>query len=163
MMMAAPSIPKNYRCALLLTERVAARPISSPVCRAISLSKADGMIGETIFSKPAQNRDLPAFSIGAAIWRIMDWDALKVPRKPPNGTAKPPRRAIQLDSSITVSTCCAGMAWHGVARDPIRGCQYVDRAASAGLDVAIELQDAAYDPAAVTPDADEWKYQKRLF
>jgi len=54
-------------------------------------------------------------------------------------------------------------AWHGVARDPIRGCQYVDRAASAGLDVAIELQDAAYDPAAVTPDADEWKYQKRLF
>jgi len=50
-----------------------------------------------------------------------------------------------------------------VTRDPIRGCQYVDRAASAGLDVAIELQDAAYDPAAVTPDADEWKYQKRLF
>ena len=52
---------------------------------------------------------------------------------------------------------------HGVARDPIRGRQYVDRAASAGLDVARELQDAAYDPAAVTPDADEWKYEKRVF
>lgn len=52
---------------------------------------------------------------------------------------------------------------HGVARDPIRGRQFVDRAASAGLDVARELQEAAYDPNAVTPDADEWKYEKRLY
>lgn len=52
---------------------------------------------------------------------------------------------------------------HGVAHDPIRGRQFVDRAAKAGLDVAIELQEGAYDPAVVTPDADEWKYEKRLF
>jgi TPR repeat protein len=52
---------------------------------------------------------------------------------------------------------------HGVPTDPIRGRQFIDRAASAGLDVAVELQEAAYDPAAVTPDADEWKYEKPLF
>jgi len=52
---------------------------------------------------------------------------------------------------------------HGVPRDPILGRKFVDRAATAGLDVARELQDAAYDPAAVTPDADEWKYEKRVF
>lgn len=52
---------------------------------------------------------------------------------------------------------------HGVASDPIRGRQFIDRAASAGLDVARDLQDAAYDPAAVTPDSDEWKYEKPLF
>ena len=48
---------------------------------------------------------------------------------------------------------------HGIARDPIRGRQWIDRAASAGLDDAIRLRDAGYDPAEVTPDADDWKYE----
>lgn len=47
---------------------------------------------------------------------------------------------------------------HGVARDPIRGRQWVDRAAAVGLDTARDLQAAGYDPDAVTPDADNWKY-----
>lgn len=47
---------------------------------------------------------------------------------------------------------------HGIARDPIRGRQWIDRAAEAGLDVAIELRDSGYDPEVATPDADRWKY-----
>ena len=52
---------------------------------------------------------------------------------------------------------------HGVAHDPIRGRQFVDRAARSGLDTAVALQESGYDPAAVTPDADEWKYEKPIF
>lgn len=48
---------------------------------------------------------------------------------------------------------------HGVARDPIRGRQWVDKAAAAGLSDAIRLQGAGYDPGEVTPDADDWKYE----
>lgn len=51
---------------------------------------------------------------------------------------------------------------HGVPRDAELGRRYVDQAAEAGLPVARSLQDEGYDPAAVTPDADDWKYQ-RLF
>lgn len=47
---------------------------------------------------------------------------------------------------------------HGIARDPILGRKWVDKAAAAGLDVAIELQSSGYDPDVVTPDADNWKY-----
>ena len=48
---------------------------------------------------------------------------------------------------------------HGVARDPIEGRRWIDRAAKAGLPMAKELQAGGYDPDAVTPDADAWKYE----
>ncbi|AUC55600.1 hypothetical protein CDO87_21645 [Sagittula sp. P11] len=47
---------------------------------------------------------------------------------------------------------------HGVARDEARGRAMVDMAAAQGLDVAQRLAAADYDPAEVTPDADDWKY-----
>ena len=47
---------------------------------------------------------------------------------------------------------------HGVAQDIPRGRALVDQAASTGLQIAERLQAADYDPLAVTPDADEWKY-----
>ena len=47
---------------------------------------------------------------------------------------------------------------HGVVRDEALGRQLVDEAAATGLQIAVRLQEADYDPAAVTPDADEWKY-----
>lgn len=47
----------------------------------------------------------------------------------------------------------------GVAPDPEAGRRYVDEAARDGLGTAKQLQDADYDPRAVTPDADEWRYQ----
>ena len=48
---------------------------------------------------------------------------------------------------------------HGVARDPIRGRRWVDRAAAAGIEDAQRLQAAGYDADEVTPDADAWKYE----
>jgi len=47
---------------------------------------------------------------------------------------------------------------HGIARDEALGRQFVDEAATDGLAVAQALRGADYDPDAVTPDADEWKY-----
>jgi uncharacterized protein len=47
---------------------------------------------------------------------------------------------------------------HGVARDEARGRALVDMAAAQGLDGAQRLAAADYDPAEVTPDADDWKY-----
>ena len=47
---------------------------------------------------------------------------------------------------------------HGVPKDETLGRHYVDQAAKDGLAVAKRLQAAGYDPAEVTPDADEWKY-----
>ena len=47
---------------------------------------------------------------------------------------------------------------HGVAQDEATGRALVDRAAEAGSEMARALQAADYDPRAVTPDADEWRY-----
>ncbi len=47
---------------------------------------------------------------------------------------------------------------HGVAQDAARGRTLVDEAAADGLEIARRLQRANYDPAEVTPDADDWKY-----
>lgn len=47
---------------------------------------------------------------------------------------------------------------HGVARDEARGRELVDLAAERGNQTAQRLRAANYDPAEVTPDADEWKY-----
>lgn len=48
---------------------------------------------------------------------------------------------------------------HGIGFDAEAGRQMIDRAARAGLPVARRLQGAGYDPRAVTPDADEGRYQ----
>lgn len=49
---------------------------------------------------------------------------------------------------------------YGVAADPDMGRQYIDRAAEQGLDIADRLRANDYDWQAVTPDADEWKYNR---
>lgn len=48
---------------------------------------------------------------------------------------------------------------HGVAADAVRGRHLIDEAARDGLGAAADLKAAGYDPRAVTPDADEWRYQ----
>lgn len=48
---------------------------------------------------------------------------------------------------------------HGVGYDRDAGRALIDEAARDGLEVARRLQGAGYDPAEVTPDADEWRYQ----
>lgn len=47
---------------------------------------------------------------------------------------------------------------HGTARDEVAGRAMVDEAARDGLEIARRLQAADYDPEAVTPDADRWRY-----
>lgn len=47
---------------------------------------------------------------------------------------------------------------HGVPRDIAAGRALVDEAAGEGLEIARRMQEAGYDPEAVTPDADRWKY-----
>ena len=51
----------------------------------------------------------------------------------------------------------------GVAIDEHLGRAYIDSAAEAGLPAARRLQSADYDLDEVTPDADNWKYEKRLY
>jgi TPR repeat protein len=55
------------------------------------------------------------------------------------------------------------MRGRGVPLDEAAGRALVDRAAQAGLPVAKRLQAAGYDLDEVTPDADNWKYDKRLY
>ncbi|MFD1342093.1 tetratricopeptide repeat protein [Litorisediminicola beolgyonensis] len=50
------------------------------------------------------------------------------------------------------------MRGHGIGRDEAAGRAMVDRAADAGLDIALRLQRADYNLDEVTPDADNWRY-----
>lgn len=84
-----------------------------------------------------------------------------------NGTADPAaaaewdRRAAAAGDPVgKFNLGMALLRGHGVAPDRARGRKLVDEAASDGLEIARRLQDAEYDPAAVTPDADEWTYQR---
>ena len=52
---------------------------------------------------------------------------------------------------------------HGVARNDELGRQYIDKAAQAGIRDAIDVQNSGYDWNAATPDADNWRYEKRVF
>ncbi|MBL1407007.1 MAG: sel1 repeat family protein [Rhizobiales bacterium] len=52
---------------------------------------------------------------------------------------------------------------HGVELNKELGKAYIDDAAEYGLKDAIEVQKSDYDYNVVTPDADNWKYEKRIF
>ncbi len=52
---------------------------------------------------------------------------------------------------------------YGVEQNDVLGRAYVDRAAKQGVKAAKQLQAGDYDPEVVTPDADSWKFEKRLY
>ena len=52
---------------------------------------------------------------------------------------------------------------YGVKEDRTLGKKYIDRAAKAGVKDAVTVQNSDYDYHVVTPDADNWKYDKRLY
>ncbi|MDJ0614552.1 MAG: sel1 repeat family protein [Rhizobiaceae bacterium] len=52
---------------------------------------------------------------------------------------------------------------YGVEQNEALGKALIDRAARNGVKAAKQLQDAEYDYRAVTPDADEWKFEKKLY
>lgn len=49
---------------------------------------------------------------------------------------------------------------YGVGQDLDLGRTYIDRAAEQGFEAASELRQNGYDWKAVTPDSDEWKFQR---
>lgn len=49
---------------------------------------------------------------------------------------------------------------YGVDQNTDLGKSYIDRSAEQGLNVARDLKENGYDWRAVTPDADEWKFQR---
>lgn len=52
---------------------------------------------------------------------------------------------------------------YGVEKNEALGRTFIDRAAKNGVRAAQQLKDAEYDYKSVTPDADEWKFEKRLY
>ena len=52
---------------------------------------------------------------------------------------------------------------HGVKQNEAMAKQFIDRAAKAGVKEAIAVQKSGYDWNVVTPDADNWRYEKRVF
>ena len=77
----------------------------------------------------------------------------------PDAAAEWDRRAAEAGDPVgKFNYGLALIRGHGVARDGEAGRRLVDEAAAEGLEIAQRLQGAGYDPDAVTPDADEWKY-----
>ncbi len=77
----------------------------------------------------------------------------------PDAAAEWDRRAAELGDPVGKFNFGLDLLrGHGVARDEELGRRLVDEAADYGLVIARRLQAADYDPDAVTPDADEWKY-----
>jgi len=77
----------------------------------------------------------------------------------PDAAAEWDRRAAEAGDPVgKFNHGLALLRGHGVARDAARGRALVDEAARDGLDIARQLQAEGYDPEAVTPDADRWKY-----
>lgn len=52
---------------------------------------------------------------------------------------------------------------HGVEHDPVLAKKFIDKAARAGVPEAVDVQKSGYDWNAATPDADNWRYEKRLY
>ncbi len=52
---------------------------------------------------------------------------------------------------------------HGVEQNEDLAKKFIDRAAKAGVKDAIAVQKSGYDWNVATPDADNWRYEKRVF
>lgn len=97
---------------------------------------------------------------GAMTWMgQMDENGLGGPRDPARAAEWDRRAAEAGDPVGQFNRGLDLLRGHGVAADPKAGRRLIDRAAEAGLGSARALQQAGYDPRAVTPDADEWRYQ----
>ncbi len=102
---------------------------------------------------------------GAMTWMgQLDDNGLAIDGENPDGAADWDRRAAEAGDPVGMFNYGLDlMRGRGVAQDEAAGRALVDRAAEAGLPVARRLQGAGYDLDEVTPDSDNWKYEKRLF
>lgn len=74
----------------------------------------------------------------------------------PEAAAEWDRRAAEAGDPIgKFNYGLAMIRGHGTRRDVAAGRRLVDEAADAGLDIALRMRAAGYDPAEATPDADE--------
>lgn len=102
---------------------------------------------------------------GAMTWMAqLDDNGLGAPDEDPARAANWDRMAAEAGDPVGQFNYGLDlMRGRGVAQDHAAGRALVDRAAAAGLPVAQRLQAAGYDLDEVTPDADDWKYEKRLY
>jgi hypothetical protein len=102
---------------------------------------------------------------GAMTWMgQLDDNGLGIGRENPEGAANWDRLAAEAGDPVGMFNYGLDlMRGRGVAADEDAGRAMVDQAARAGLPVARRLQAAGYDLDEVTPDADDWKYDKRLY
>jgi TPR repeat protein len=94
----------------------------------------------------------------------MDDNGLGTPDENPEAAADWDRMAAEAGDPVGMFNYGLDlMRGRGVPTDDVAGRRLVDQAADAGLPVAKRLQAAGYDLDEVTPDADNWKYDKRLY
>ena len=85
-------------------------------------------------------------------------------RENPDRAADLDRRAAEAGSAVGMFNYGLDlMRGRGVVEDQAAGRAMIDRAAAAGDRSAQHLVDNDYDIETVTPDADNWKYEKNLF
>ena len=102
---------------------------------------------------------------GAMTWMAqLDDNGLGTPDEDPGRAADWDRMAADAGDPVGMFNYGLDlMRGRGLEADEAAGRALVDRAAAAGLPVARRLQAAGYDLDAVTPDADNWKYDRRLY
>jgi hypothetical protein len=102
---------------------------------------------------------------GAMTWMAqLDDNGLGSPEVDPDHAAHWDRRAAEAGDPVGLFNYGLDlMRGRGVPADETAGRAFVDRAAEEGLPVAQRLQATGYDLDAVTPDADNWKYNKQLY
>ncbi|WP_424931225.1 tetratricopeptide repeat protein [Amaricoccus macauensis] len=101
---------------------------------------------------------------GAMTWMSqLDDNGLGAPEDPAAATEWSRRAAMAGDPVGQFNYGLSLMRGRGVDRDEARGRALVDEAADAGLGVAQRLRGSGYDLDEVTPDADNWKYEQRLY
>ncbi len=102
---------------------------------------------------------------GAMTWMSrMDDNGLGIDGEDPESAAHWDRMAADAGDPVGMFNYGLDlMRGRGVVADAAAGRALVDRAAEAGLPVAQRLQAAGYNLDEVTPDADNWKYDKRLY
>lgn len=102
---------------------------------------------------------------GAMTWMAqLDDNGLGKPEESPERAADWDRMAAEAGDPVGMFNYGLDlMRGRGVPLDDAAGRALVDSAAEAGLPVAKRLQAAGYDLDEVTPDADNWKYDKRLY
>lgn len=82
-------------------------------------------------------------------------------REDPAAAAEWDRRAAEMGDPIGQFNYGLDLLrGYGVEADPALGRRYIDKSAEQGFGIARDLQDENYDWQAVTPDADEWKFQR---